>query len=49
MTPPPLARVLVYPVGLAAWLLLSRWPGLPGAKSVDPEPQYRRLAVQVDH
>ena len=33
------------------WLpcALSRRPGLPDEKSVDPEPQYRRLAVQVQH
>jgi hypothetical protein len=44
----PASRVgyFVYPLGLAAWLLLSRWPELPGDLSVDPEPQHRRLAVQ---
>jgi len=43
----PASRVgyFVYPLGLAAWLLLSRWPDLPGDLSVDPEPQHRRLAV----
>jgi hypothetical protein len=47
----PASRVgyFVYPLGLAAFLLLSRWSGLPGDRSVDPEPQGRRLAVQVDH
>ena len=43
----PASRVgyFVYPLGLAAWLLLSRWPELPGDLSVDPEPQHRVLAV----
>jgi hypothetical protein len=43
----PASRVgyFVYPLGLAAWLLLSRWPELPGDLSVDPEPEHRRLAV----
>jgi hypothetical protein len=43
----PATRVgyFAYPLGLAAWLLLSRWPELPGDLSVDPEPQHRRLAV----
>ena len=43
----PASRVgyFVYPLGLAAWLLLSRWPELPGDLSADPEPEYRRLAV----
>ena len=47
----PASRVgyFVYPLGLAAWLLLSRWPELPGDPSVDPEPQHRRLAVQGHH
>jgi hypothetical protein len=47
----PASRVgyFVYPLGLAAWLLLSRWPELPGDLSVDPEPQYGRHAVQVHH
>ncbi len=47
----PASRVgyFVYPLGLAAWLLLSRWPGPPGEKSVDPVPQRRRLAVPVHH
>jgi hypothetical protein len=42
----PASRVgyFVYPLGLAAWLLLSRWPELPGDLSVDPEPQHRALA-----
>jgi hypothetical protein len=43
----PATRVgyFVYPLGLAAWLLLSRWPELPGDLSVDPEPEHRRLAA----
>ena len=43
----PATRVgyFVYPLGLAAWLLLCRWPELPGDLSVDPEPQHRLLAV----
>jgi Glycosyltransferase family 87 len=43
----PASRVgyFVYPLGLAAWLLLARWPELPGDLSVDPEPQHRVLAV----
>jgi len=43
----PATRVgyFVYPLGLAAWLLLSQWPELPGDLSVDPEPQHRGLAV----
>jgi hypothetical protein len=47
----PASRVgyFVYPLGLAAWLLLSRWPELPGDLSVDPEPEYGRHAVQVHH
>jgi hypothetical protein len=47
----PASRVgyFVYPLGLAAWLLLSRWPGLPGDLSVDPEPQHRRPAVRGQH
>jgi hypothetical protein len=47
----PASRVgyFVYPLGLAAWLLLSRWPGLPGDLSVDPEPQHRRSAVEGQH
>ena len=47
----PASRVgyFVYPLGLAAWLLLSRWPELPGDLSVDPEPQHRWHAVQVHH
>ena len=42
----PASRVgyFVYPLGLAAWLLLCRWPELPGDLSVDPEPQHRALA-----
>jgi hypothetical protein len=45
----PATRVgyFVYPLGLAAWLLLSRWPELPGDLSVDPEPQHRVLAAHV--
>jgi len=33
----PASRVgyFVYPLGLAAWLLLSRWPELPGDLSAD--------------
>src|SRR6516225_5569791 len=44
----PASRVgyFVYPLGLAAWLLLSRWPDRPGDRSVDPEPQHRWLAIQ---
>ena len=47
----PASRVgyFVYPLGLAAWLLLSRRPERPGDLSVDPEPQHRRLAVQGHH
>jgi hypothetical protein len=47
----PASRVgyFVYPLGLAAWLLLSRWPELPGDLSVDPEPQHAWLAVQGHH
>jgi len=47
----PATRVgyFVYPLGLAAWLLLSRWPELPRDLSVDPEPQHRWLAVQGHH
>jgi len=47
----PASRVgyFVYPLGLAAWLLLSRWPELPGDLSVDPEPQHRWLAIQGHH
>jgi hypothetical protein len=47
----PASRVgyFVYPLGLAAWLLLSRWPELPGDLSVDPEPQHWRLAVRGHH
>jgi hypothetical protein len=47
----PASRVgyFVYPLGLAAWLLLSRRPELPGSPSVDPEPQHRRLAFQGHH
>jgi hypothetical protein len=47
----PASRVgyFVYPLGLAAWLLLSRWPELPGDLSVDPEPQHRWLAFQGHH
>ena len=43
----PASRVgyFVYPLGLAAWLLLARWPELPGNLSVDPEPEHRLLAV----
>jgi hypothetical protein len=43
----PASRVgyFVYPLGLAAWLLLSRWTESPGELSVDPEPEHRRLAV----
>ncbi len=46
----PASRVgySVYPLGLAAWLLLSRWPELPGDLSVDPEPQHREPAIH-DH
>jgi hypothetical protein len=44
----PASRVgyFVYPLGLAAWLLLSRWPDLPGELSVDPEPPHGWLAAQ---
>lgn len=44
----PASRVgyFVYPLGLAAWLVLSRWPELPGDLSVDPEPQYGWHAIQ---
>jgi hypothetical protein len=45
----PASRVgyFVYPLGLAGWLL-ARSPELPGdLLSADPEPQCRRLAVQV--
>jgi hypothetical protein len=47
----PASRVgyFVYPLGLAAWLLLSRWPELPGDLSVDPEPEHGRLAVHGHH
>jgi hypothetical protein len=47
----PASRVgyFVYPLGLGAWLLLSRWPELPGDLSVDPEPQHGWLAVQGHH
>ena len=54
----PASRVgyFVYPLGLAIWLLLSRWPELlsrwpelPGGLSVDPEPQHRWLAIQGHH
>ncbi len=47
----PASRVgyFVYPLGLAAWLLLSHRPELPGSLSVDPEPQRRRLAFQGHH
>jgi hypothetical protein len=47
----PATRVgyFVYPLGLAAWLLLSRWPELPRDLSVDPEPQHRWHAVQGHH
>ena len=47
----PASRVgyFVYPLGLAAWLLPSRWPELPGDLSVDPEPQHRWLAVRGHH
>jgi glycosyl transferase family 87 len=47
----PASRVgyFVYPLGLAAWLLPSRWPELPGDLSVDPEPQYGWYAVQGHH
>jgi hypothetical protein len=43
----PASRVgyFAYPLGLAAWRLLSRWPELPGDLSADPEPEHRRLAV----
>jgi hypothetical protein len=43
----PASRVgyFVYPLGLAAWLLMSRWPDLPGELSVDPVPAYRGGAV----
>jgi len=43
----PASRVgyFVYPLGLAAWLLLSRWPELPGDLSADPEPEHRRLTA----
>jgi hypothetical protein len=42
----PASRVgyFVYPLGLAAWLLLSRWPELPGDLSIDPEPEHRLAA-----
>lgn len=47
----PASRVgyFVYPLGLAAWLLLSRQPELASSPSVDPEPQRRRLAFQGHH
>jgi hypothetical protein len=47
----PASRVgyFVYPLGLAAWLLPSRWPELPGDLSADPEPQHRWHAVQGHH
>jgi hypothetical protein len=47
----PASRVgyFVYPLGLAAWLLLPGRPELPGSPSVDPEPQHRRLAFQGHH
>ena len=47
----PASRVgyFVYPLGLAAWLLLSRWPELPGDLSIDPEPQHRSLALEGHH
>jgi hypothetical protein len=47
----PASRVgyFVYPLGLAAWLLLSRWQDLPGELSVDPEPQHGWLAAQGHH
>jgi hypothetical protein len=47
----PASRVgyFVYPLGLAAWLLPSRWPELPGDLSVDPEPQHGWLALQGHH
>jgi hypothetical protein len=45
LAPATRAGYFVYPLGLAAWLLLSRWPELPGDLSVDPEPQHRVLAV----
>jgi hypothetical protein len=47
----PATRVgyFVYPLGLAAWLLLSRWPELPGDLSVDPEPQHACLAIRGHH
>jgi hypothetical protein len=47
----PASRVgyFVYPLGLAAWLLLSRWPELPGDLSVDPEPQHGWHALQGHH
>ncbi len=45
LAPASRAGYFVYPLGLAAWLLLSRWPELPGDLSVDPEPEHRVLAV----
>lgn len=43
----PASRVgyFVYPLGLAAWLLLSRWLELPGDLSVNPQPRYRGATV----
>jgi hypothetical protein len=47
----PASRVgyFVYPLGVAAWLLLAHWPASPGELSVDPEPQYRPHAVRAHH
>ena len=46
LAPASRAGYFVYPLGLAAWLVLSRWPELPGDLSVDPEPQYGWHAIQ---
>jgi hypothetical protein len=47
----PASRVgyFVYPLGLAAWLLVSRWRRPPDELSVDPEPQQGRMAIQPHH
>lgn len=47
----PASRVgyFVYPLGLAAWLLMSQWPDLPGEPSVDPVPAYQGAVARSDH